>query len=192
MPFRIQEKARFFSAVTSITRGNVHYPQTSNFDPGAMMLLEAIRWLKRDSKIWGPEEEFYHHVAYWEQGVTYFIMKLKRNGAQAGWGWNTRGRAQKGSMGPGGGICSGSILRAALSPITGVAGMNTDGQHWPFSPAALPEVARGEQRNVTMEDGLGNVWIILTEMPVSLFRMTWRRCGGRMGGALNRSSGFEI
>lgn len=31
----------------------------------------------------------------------------------------------------------------------------------------------------------------LTEIPVSLFRMTWSRCGGRMGGALNRSSGFE-
>lgn len=32
---------------------------------------------------------------------------------------------------------------------------------------------------------------VLTEMPVSLFRMTCSRCGGRMGGALKRSSGLE-
>lgn len=33
---------------------------------------------------------------------------------------------------------------------------------------------------------------VLTEMPVSLFKMTCSRCGGRMGGALNLSSGLEM
>lgn len=41
-----------------------------------------------------------------------------------------------------------------------------------------------------MEGGFVDVCVFI-EIFVFLFRMIWSRCGGRMGGVLNRFFGFE-